>query len=63
MKVHAFRATSRIELTNRESPPDAILGEVRTRTGDQPCRVIDDEWRPSQGGINVLLDSNSAAAS
>jgi 2-polyprenyl-6-methoxyphenol hydroxylase-like FAD-dependent oxidoreductase len=34
--------TSKIVLTNRESPPDAILKEVWRRTGDKPFARIDD---------------------
>jgi 2-polyprenyl-6-methoxyphenol hydroxylase-like FAD-dependent oxidoreductase len=35
-------ATTRIVLTNRTNPPDAILREVFQRTNDQPFRAIDD---------------------
>jgi 2-polyprenyl-6-methoxyphenol hydroxylase-like FAD-dependent oxidoreductase len=34
--------TTRIVLTNREQPPDAILREVYLRTGDKPFTAIDD---------------------
>ena len=34
--------TSKIVLTNRESPPDAILKEVWRRTGDKPFARIED---------------------
>jgi 2-polyprenyl-6-methoxyphenol hydroxylase-like FAD-dependent oxidoreductase len=34
--------TTRIVLTNRTRPPDAILGEVYRRTGDKPFRSIDE---------------------
>jgi 2-polyprenyl-6-methoxyphenol hydroxylase-like FAD-dependent oxidoreductase len=34
-------ATSRVVLTNRENPPDAILREVYLRTGDKPFEAID----------------------
>ncbi|MGH7048920.1 MAG: FAD-dependent monooxygenase, partial [Stellaceae bacterium] len=34
-------ATSKIVLTNRTNPPDAILREVYLRTGDQPFSDID----------------------
>jgi 2-polyprenyl-6-methoxyphenol hydroxylase-like FAD-dependent oxidoreductase len=37
-----LEATSRIVLTNRTNPPDAILREVFQRTNDQPFRAIDD---------------------
>jgi 2-polyprenyl-6-methoxyphenol hydroxylase-like FAD-dependent oxidoreductase len=35
-------ATSKVVLTNRESPPDAILKEVWKRTGDKPFGRIED---------------------
>ena len=34
--------TTRIVLTNRTNPPDAILREVYQRTGDKPFKAIDD---------------------
>jgi 5-methylphenazine-1-carboxylate 1-monooxygenase len=34
--------TAKVVLTNRESPPDAILREVYRRTGDKPFSKIDD---------------------
>jgi 5-methylphenazine-1-carboxylate 1-monooxygenase len=34
--------TSKIVLTNRENPPDAILREVYLRTGDKPFSHIED---------------------
>jgi 2-polyprenyl-6-methoxyphenol hydroxylase-like FAD-dependent oxidoreductase len=37
-----LEATTRIVLTNRTNPPDAILREVFQRTGDQPFEAIDD---------------------
>jgi 5-methylphenazine-1-carboxylate 1-monooxygenase len=37
-----LEATTRIVLTNRTNPPDAILREVFERTGDQRFRTIDD---------------------
>jgi 2-polyprenyl-6-methoxyphenol hydroxylase-like FAD-dependent oxidoreductase len=37
-----LEATTRIVLTNRTNPPDAILREVFQRTGDQPFGAIDD---------------------
>jgi 5-methylphenazine-1-carboxylate 1-monooxygenase len=37
-----LEATTRIVLTNRTNPPDAILREVFERTGDQPFGTIDD---------------------
>ena len=35
-------ATTKVVLTNREQPPDAVLQEVYRRTGDMPFRHIDD---------------------
>jgi len=37
-----LEATTRIVLTNRTNPPDAILREVFQRTNDQPFAAIDD---------------------
>jgi 2-polyprenyl-6-methoxyphenol hydroxylase-like FAD-dependent oxidoreductase len=37
-----LEATTRIVLTNRTNPPDAILREVFQRTGDRPFAAIDD---------------------
>ncbi|HEV3499911.1 MAG TPA: flavin-dependent oxidoreductase [Bradyrhizobium sp.] len=37
-----LEATTRIVLTNRTNPPDAILREVFQRTQDRPFRAIDD---------------------
>src|SRR5881394_1399097 len=37
-----LEATTRIVLTNRTNPPDAILREVYQRTHDQPFAAIDD---------------------
>jgi 2-polyprenyl-6-methoxyphenol hydroxylase-like FAD-dependent oxidoreductase len=37
-----LEATTRIVLTNRTNPPDAILREVFRRTGDQPFGAIED---------------------
>ena len=34
--------TSKVVLTNRESPPDAILREIWRRTGDQPFDNINE---------------------
>ena len=41
-------------LTNRESPPDAVLYEVYKRTGDKPFRHIDDVI--SQAELAALLE-------
>jgi 2-polyprenyl-6-methoxyphenol hydroxylase-like FAD-dependent oxidoreductase len=37
-----LEATTRIVLTNRSNPPDAILREVFQRTGDRPFKAIED---------------------
>jgi len=37
-----LEATTRIVLTNRSNPPDAILREVFQRTHDRPFAAIDD---------------------
>jgi 2-polyprenyl-6-methoxyphenol hydroxylase-like FAD-dependent oxidoreductase len=37
-----LEATTRVVLTNRSRPPDAILGEVYRRTGDKPFNKIED---------------------
>ena len=37
-----LEATTRIVLTNRTNPPDAILREVFERTGDRPFKRIED---------------------
>jgi 5-methylphenazine-1-carboxylate 1-monooxygenase len=39
---HRLEATTRIVLTNRTNPPDAILREVFERTHDKPFGAIDD---------------------
>ncbi len=40
-----LEATTRIVLTNRSNPPDAILREVFLRSGDKPFRAIEDVIR------------------
>jgi 2-polyprenyl-6-methoxyphenol hydroxylase-like FAD-dependent oxidoreductase len=40
-----LEATTRIVLTNRSNPPDAILREVFLRTGDKPFAAIEDVIR------------------
>ena len=35
-------ATSKVVLTNRTMPPDAILREVKVRSGDRPFERIED---------------------
>jgi 2-polyprenyl-6-methoxyphenol hydroxylase-like FAD-dependent oxidoreductase len=39
-------ATAAVVMANRTNPPDAILREVYTRTGDKPFRSIDDVISP-----------------
>ena len=41
-ETQRLEATTRIVLTNRSNPPDAILREVFERTNDQPFDKIDD---------------------
>src|SRR5216684_7093533 len=41
-ETQRLEATTRIVLTNRTNPPDAILREVFQRTGDQPFGAIED---------------------
>src|SRR5262249_40312155 len=41
-KAQRLEATTRIVLTNRSNPPDAILREVFQRTNDRPFADIDD---------------------
>ena len=41
-EAQRLEATTRIVLTNRTNPPDAILREVFQRTGDQPFGAIED---------------------
>lgn len=41
-------ATARVVLTNRATPPDAILREVWLRTGDRPFTRIEDVIDPSE---------------
>jgi len=48
-------ATAKVVLTNRESPPDAILREVFLRTGDKPFKAIDDVI--SQAELLALSES------
>jgi 5-methylphenazine-1-carboxylate 1-monooxygenase len=47
--------TTRVVLTNRTNPPDAILREVYQRTGDRPFRAIGDVI--SQAELVALSDS------
>lgn len=47
-------ATTKVVLTNREQPPDAVLQEVYRRTGDQPFKSIDDVI--SQNELANLLE-------
>src|SRR4051812_33582273 len=41
-ETQRLEATTRIVLTNRSNPPDAILREVFERTHDKPFKAIDD---------------------
>jgi 5-methylphenazine-1-carboxylate 1-monooxygenase len=41
-EARRLAVTTKIVLTNREQPPDAILREVYLRTGDKPFGNIDD---------------------
>ena len=41
-------ATAAVVRANRANPPDAILREVYTRTGDRPFRSIDDVISPGE---------------
>ncbi|QOZ32199.1 flavin-dependent oxidoreductase [Bradyrhizobium sp. CCBAU 53421] len=41
-EAQRLEATTRVVLTNRTNPPDAILREVFLRTGDKPFRAIED---------------------
>ena len=41
-EAQRLEATTRIVLTNRSNPPDAILREVFERTHDKPFKAIDD---------------------
>lgn len=41
-EAQRLEATTRIVLTNRSNPPDAILREVFQRTGDRPFNAIED---------------------
>src|ERR1700691_2938280 len=52
--------TSRVVLTNRTNPPDAILREVYERTGDKPFRDIDDVLKPAE--LRALSDGYKQVA-
>jgi len=45
-KSSAWRRTTRIVLTNRTNPPDAILREVFQRTQDKPFNAIEESHQP-----------------
>jgi 2-polyprenyl-6-methoxyphenol hydroxylase-like FAD-dependent oxidoreductase len=53
-------ATAKVVLTNRTSPPDAIIREVWQRTGDRPFANIDDVI--SQDELRALSDSYKRVA-
>ena len=46
--------TTNIVLTNRSTPPDAIIGEVYRRTGDRPFERIEDVIRHDE--LKALAD-------
>jgi len=48
-------ATSKVVLTNRTNPPDAIIREVHVRTGDKPFRRIEDVI--SQDELRAISES------
>ncbi|WP_433368008.1 flavin-dependent oxidoreductase [Streptosporangium sp. CA-115845] len=47
-EAERLEATSRVVLTNRVNPPDALLREVFDRTGDQPFEDIADVMTPEE---------------
>jgi 2-polyprenyl-6-methoxyphenol hydroxylase-like FAD-dependent oxidoreductase len=53
-------ATARVVRTNRTAPPDAILGEVYRRSGDQPFCAIEDII--SQDELTAMSDSYKRVA-
>jgi 2-polyprenyl-6-methoxyphenol hydroxylase-like FAD-dependent oxidoreductase len=53
-------ATTRVVLTNRRNPPDAILREVHERTGDKPFARLDDVI--SQEELRSISDSYKRVA-
>lgn len=52
--------TSRVVLTNRTNPPDAILREVYERTGDRPFSDINDVLKPAE--LKALSDNYKQVA-
>lgn len=50
-----LEATTRVVLTNRSRPPDAILGEIYRRTGDKPFDNINDVI--SQEELRAITDN------
>jgi len=61
-----LEATTRIVLTNRSNPPDAILREAFLRTGDKPFRAIEDvisheELRALSDGYKQIAGYSVAA--
>jgi 2-polyprenyl-6-methoxyphenol hydroxylase-like FAD-dependent oxidoreductase len=52
--------TSRVVLTNRSNPPDAILREVYERTGDKPFDDINDVLKPEE--LRALSDGYKQVA-
>jgi 5-methylphenazine-1-carboxylate 1-monooxygenase len=58
--------TTNVVLTNRVAPPDAIIGEVAKRTGDQPFKRIEDvisqeELRAMSDGYKKITGYNKEA--
>ncbi|MEV7010040.1 flavin-dependent oxidoreductase [Streptosporangium sp. NPDC051022] len=47
-ETERLAATSRVVLTNRTNPPDAILREVHERTGDRPFERVGDVITPEE---------------
>ncbi|WP_245647134.1 FAD-dependent monooxygenase [Microtetraspora niveoalba] len=59
-ETERLAATSRVVLTNRVNPPDALLREVYDRTGDRPFERIDDVMSPEE--IRRFSESYQAVA-
>jgi hypothetical protein len=53
-------ATTNVVLTNRKSPPDAIIREVYLRTGDKPFTRIEDVI--SNDELRAISDSYKRVA-
>jgi 2-polyprenyl-6-methoxyphenol hydroxylase-like FAD-dependent oxidoreductase len=59
-EVKRLPETSKVVLTNRQNPPDAILREVFERTGDKPFDSIDNVI--SQAELSALSASYQKVA-